>query len=64
MTPGLEALQGAVTAKVVFIGVLILTLLIPLGMIEGLAQRATVSSGTCCSRRACRASRPPTSRAP
>ena len=32
----LKALQGSVTAKVVFVGVLILVLLIPLGMIEGL----------------------------
>jgi inner membrane protein len=38
MTPGLKTLQGSVTAKVVFIGVLILILLIPLGMIEGLVS--------------------------
>jgi inner membrane protein len=36
VTPGLRTLQGSVTAKIVFIGLLILILLIPLGMIEGL----------------------------
>jgi len=38
VTPGLRSLQGSVTAKVVFIGVLVLILLIPLGMIEGLVS--------------------------
>ena len=46
MTPGLKALQGSVTAKVVFIGVLILILLIPLGMIEGLVNERQYLYGT------------------
>jgi inner membrane protein len=46
MTPGLKALQGSVTAKVIFIGVLILTLLIPLGMIEGLVSERQYLYGT------------------
>ena len=35
---GLKALAGSVTGKVTFIGLLILVLLIPLGMIEGLVH--------------------------
>jgi inner membrane protein len=46
MTPGLKALQGSVTAKVVFIGLLILVLLIPLGMIEGLVGERQHLYGT------------------
>ena len=51
---GLKTLAGSVTGKVTFIGLLILVLLIPLGMIEGLvaersqlydAWRATTSGG-------------------
>lgn len=38
MTPALKSLSGSVTGKVLFIGLLILMLLIPLGMIEGLVN--------------------------
>jgi inner membrane protein len=46
VTPGLKALQRSVTAKVVFIGVLILILLIPLGMIEGLSASGSFSTAS------------------
>jgi inner membrane protein len=41
MSTRFELLQGSVTGKVLFIGLLILVLLIPIGMIEGLIRERT-----------------------
>ena len=42
----LKALSGSVTGKVLFVAFLILTLLIPLGMIEGLVDERASLYGT------------------
>jgi inner membrane protein involved in colicin E2 resistance len=56
MRAQLHALQGSVTGKVLFIGLLTLLLLIPLGMIQGLigeraalyeTARADIASSSC-----------------
>jgi len=41
MRDPLHLLQGSVTGKVLFIGILTLLLLVPLGMIEGLIEERT-----------------------
>ena len=46
MAAGFKSLSGSVTGKVLFIGLLIMVLLIPLGMIEGLVSERQYLYGT------------------